>query len=191
MKYATFSPHDSLQHAYSSKAEYPYLAGYDGVGVVDEIGEGVEEFDKGDFVAVFPVPGNRNLSAKSNVSDHQAKAINTSIWSISKHLQAYSDDGSIKGFRGVGTWSQLAVFPSTHLLKLDHEPTISDAGLGSVLATGLLGPSKIFNVEEGSNVAVFGSNSLGLTLARSLKTKKPGSIVVVGAKEDQDLFESN
>lgn len=35
MKYATFSKHDSLQHAYDKDAEYPYLAGYDGVGTIE------------------------------------------------------------------------------------------------------------------------------------------------------------
>lgn len=190
MKYATFSVHDSLQHAYSSHAEYPYLAGYDGVGTVEEVGEEVEELEKGDHVAIFSVPGNCTLSGKTNVCDEHAKIISKGkLWSISPHLNAYSDDKSISGFRGLGTWSQYAVFPVSNLIKLDHEPTVADSGLGSVLSTGLLGPSKIVNVEEGDNVVVFGSNSLGLTLLTSLKAKTSGTIVVVGAQEDKELFE--
>jgi len=190
MKYATFSVHDNLHNGYDKNAEYPHLAGYDGVGTVEEVGEGVEEFDKGDHVAVFMVPGNRNLSDKTNISDEHAKVLNKGgFWKLSSHLEAYSEDKSIGGFRGVGTWSQLAVFPLGHLMKLDHEPEIADAGLGSFLATGLLSPDKVLQVDEGANIAVFGSNSVALTLVSSLKSKKPESIVVIGAKEDQELFE--
>lgn len=190
MKYATFSKHDTIHHAASKDAQYPFLAGYDGVGTIDEVGEGVEEFNKGDHVAVFMVPGNRTLGERTNLDDNLAKAINSGkLWSASPHLQAYSDDNSIKGFKGLGTWSQLAVFPASHLVKLEHEPQVADAGLGSVFATGLLGPSKIVDVEEGTNVAVFGSNSLALTLVTSLKYKKPESIVVIGASEDQEFFD--
>lgn len=190
MAYATFSLHDTLQHGYSSHAEYPYLAGYDGVGTVEEVGEGVEEFDKGDHVAVFMVPGNRALSDRTNLSDDYIKILNSGkYWNASKHLEAYSDDKSISGFRGLGTWSQQAVFPANHLTKLDHEPQVSDAGLGSVLAIGLLGPSRILQIEEGAAIAIFGSNSLALTLLASVKTKKPELVVVVGAKDDQELFE--
>lgn len=74
-------------------------------------------------------------------------------------------------------------------MKLDHEPEVADAALGSVLATGLLGPSKVLKIDEGATVAIFGSNSLGLTLLASVKTKNPELVVVVGAKEDQELFE--
>ena len=66
MKYASYSVHDMIQNSYAKHAEYPYLAGYDGVGIVDEVGEGVEEVDKGDYVAIFMVPGNYALQ-KSNV----------------------------------------------------------------------------------------------------------------------------
>jgi S-(hydroxymethyl)glutathione dehydrogenase/alcohol dehydrogenase len=190
MKYATFSVHDSLQHAYSKHSEYPYLAGYDGVGVVDEVGEGVEEFEKGDTVAVFTVPGNHTIKDKSNVSDLHAKFLNKDgLWKASKHLQSYAGVEGMAGFNGLGTWSQLAIFPAAHLTKLDHEPQVSDAGLGSVFATGLISPQALFGVEEGSTVAVFGSNSLGLTLVHGLKDRKASKIVVVGAADDQELFE--
>lgn len=130
------------------------------------------------------------MTGKTNIGDFQAKVLaEGKYWKMSPHLDAYTDDKSLAGFMGLGTWSQLAVFHSSLLLKLDHEPTTHDAALGSVLATGLLGPSKIVNVDEGSNVAIFGSNSLGLTLLASIRKHKPGMIVVVGAKNDQELFE--
>jgi Zn-dependent alcohol dehydrogenase len=191
MKYATFSVHDKLQHGFDPSAEYPYLAGYDGVGTVEEVGEGVEEFEKGDHVAVFIVPGNRVISDKTNVNNEQVKVLNSGkFWSYSPHLKAYSEEKEIKGFKGVGTWSQLAVFYAGNLMKLDHEPEVNDAGLGSVLAVGLMSPDKVVNIdEEGANIAVFGSNSVALTLVSGLKRKNPASIVVVGHKDDQEVFE--
>lgn len=189
MKYATFSPHDSHQHAYDSSAEYPYLAGYDGVGTVESVGEGVENVQVGDHVAVFMVPGTP-LEGKTNIPDHFAKIMNQrNFWKLPSHIDCYSDDKSIAGFLGVGTWSQLAVFHHAHLLKLDHEPTVQDAALGSCLATGLLGPSKILNVDEGANIAIFGSNSYALSLVAGLKAHNPETVVVVGHKDDQELFE--
>lgn len=191
MKYATFSRHDLMQHAHCSHAQYPYLAGYDGVGTVEEIGAGVEEFEVGDHVAVFTVPGNYALSCKTNISDPHAQVLSSGkYWNASQHLAAYSDDNSIAGFRGLGTWSQKAVFPVANLTKINHEPEVHDAALGSVLATGLLGPSKVLKIEEGSAVAIFGSNSLALTLLAGVNRHKPSKVVVVGHKDDQELFES-
>ena len=179
-----------MQHAHDSNAEYPYIGGYDGVGIVDEVGEGVEEFEKGDYVAIFLVPGNPSLTGKSNLSDHAVKILGKGkFWKLPAHLEAYSDDKSIAGFQGVGTWSQYAVYHAGHLLKLDGEPNIKDAALGSVVGTGLLGPSKILHVDEDATIAIFGSNSLALTLVASLKNSAPKLIAVVGAKEDQTLFE--
>lgn len=185
-----FSKHDTLHHSYDKNAEYPFLAGYDGVGEVEEVGEGVEELEKGDFVAVFLVPGNPSLTGKSNLADHAVKILGMGkFWKLPSHLDAYSDDKSLAGFQGVGTWSQYAVFHHAHLTKLDSEPTINDSALGSVLATGLLAPSKVLKVDEEATIAIFGSNSLGLILVSSLKKKNPKLLVVVGAKEDQELFE--
>eukprot|EP00343_Euplotes_focardii_P008378 CAMPEP_0205822852 /NCGR_PEP_ID=MMETSP0206-20130828/14300_1 /ASSEMBLY_ACC=CAM_ASM_000279 /TAXON_ID=36767 /ORGANISM="Euplotes focardii, Strain TN1" /LENGTH=373 /DNA_ID=CAMNT_0053119477 /DNA_START=1 /DNA_END=1125 /DNA_ORIENTATION=+ len=190
MKYATFSKHDGMQHAHDSNAEYPYLAGYDGVGIVEQVGEGIEEFEIGDYVSIFLVPGNPSLTGKSNLSDHAIKILGKGkFWRLPAHLEAYDDDKNLAGFQGVGTWSQYAVFHAGHLLKLDGEPSLKDACLGSALGTGLLGPSKILNIDEEGSVAIFGSNSLGLTLVSSVKKTNPKLIVVVGAKEDQELFE--
>lgn len=190
MKYATFSKHDKIHHSYDSNAEYPFLAGYDGVGIVDEVGEGVEEYKKGDSVAIFYVPGNPTLKGKSNIADHAVKILGKGkFWKLPAHLEAYSDDKSIAGFQGVGTWSQYACFHAAHLTKLEKEPTIKDAGLGSVLATGLLAPSKVLKVDEEGTIAIFGSNSLALTLLAGLKKTNPKKVVVVGNKADQELFE--
>lgn len=190
MKYASFSKHDTLHHSYDSNAQYPFLAGYDGVGVVDEVGDGVEEYKKGDPVAIFFVPGNPTLKGKSNLADFAVKILSKGkFWKLPAHLEAYTDDKSLAGFQGVGTWSQYAVFHAAHLTKLESEPTIKDAGLGSVLATGLLAPSKVLQVDEEGTIAIFGSNSLALTLVQSLNKSSPKKIVVVGNSGDQELFE--
>lgn len=124
-------------------------------------------------------------------SDYQAKYINTGkFWGLGEHLKAYTGIEDLKGFNGIGTWSQYIIVPIANVLKIDNEPRVSDAGLGSVFWTGLLSPSILFEVEEGSIVAVFGSNSLGLTLVYSLKNKNVSKIVVVGYENDKELFES-
>jgi len=43
---------------------------------------------------------------------------------------------------GLGTWSELSVFPETHLVKLESEPDHIDSGIGSVLSTGMFITSK-------------------------------------------------
>ncbi|CAI2373591.1 unnamed protein product [Moneuplotes crassus] len=190
MKYASFSKHDGFHHSYDSNAEYPFLAGYDGVGIVDEVGEGVEEYKKGDSVAVFYVPGNPTLKGKTNLPDHAVKILGKGkFWKLPAHLQAYSDDKSIAGFQGVGTWSQYACFHAAHLTKLDAEPTIKDAALGSALCTGYLAPSRVLKVDEDATIAIFGSNSVGLTLISGLKKYNPKKVVVVGNVDDQEVFE--
>ena len=92
---------------------------------------------------------------------------------------------------GLGTWSQHCVFPETHLVKLDSEPTHIESGIGSVLCSGMFVTQKAVQVEEGSNCVVFGSNSLALIIAYGLKkADKCNIVVLVGAPHLKDFVES-
>lgn len=63
--------------------------------------------------------------------------------------------------------------------------------MGSVLSTGMFVTQKAVQVEENSNCAVFGSNSLALIVAYGLKkADKCNIVVVVGAAHLQDFVES-
>ena len=56
MTYASYSPYDTIHESKINGVTYPFLCGYDGVGVVESTGEDVTDLTVGDFVAVFLVP---------------------------------------------------------------------------------------------------------------------------------------
>jgi len=56
MLYASYSPADTLQESKTNGVKYPFVCGYDGVGVVESTGEDVTDLTEGDYVAVFLVP---------------------------------------------------------------------------------------------------------------------------------------
>jgi threonine dehydrogenase-like Zn-dependent dehydrogenase len=80
---------------------------------------------------------------------------------------------------GLGTWAEHVVVPETHLVKLETEPDHIDAGIGSVLATGMFVASKGTEIEEGANCCVFGNNSVAVIVAYALKKAHKAEKVVV------------
>jgi len=56
MLYASFSPYDTLHESKVNGVSYPFICGYDGVGIIESIGEDVTDLTVGDAVAVFLVP---------------------------------------------------------------------------------------------------------------------------------------
>lgn len=76
MLYASYSPFDTLHESQINGVKYPFLCGYDGVGVVESTGEDVTDLTVGDFVAVFMVPqrdATETLTEKSNIGNDFSK----------------------------------------------------------------------------------------------------------------------
>ena len=196
MIYASFSPNDSLHESKLNGVQYPFISGYDGVGKIESVGEGVTDFTEGDHVALFLVPQRfkEHNYEKTNVGDDFAKKWRDgTLWSSGKHLEAYKgEDGSkLNGFMGLGTWSEYVNVPETHLVKLPGQPDHADSAIGSVLATGMLTATKAVSVEEGSNCAVFGSNTVAVITAYALKKGHScDKVIVVGDSSIKDLIES-
>ena len=190
MHYATFTVEDTLYQSKAYKPAYPFLGGYDGSGKVVKVGAGVDAFKEGDSVSVFLLPA-RSGSKKSNIPDGIARKMRAgTLWRDQQHLKAYTGEKELAGFMGLGTWSQYAVFPEGHLLKINEEPSPMNAGLGSLVGPALAATRQFFQVEEGSTCAVFGSSVLSVLIVLGLRRLKCNIVVVSeGVPSIEALFD--
>lgn len=138
----------------------------------------------GDSVAVFAVPEPEKCGRKSNFGGKfKNNLVKGKLYTKGDTFNAYKMGEKTLGVaHSCGTWSKYAVIDAAACVKLDSvEPWM--ASYGYALASGLMCPEKLFQVEIGSTCAVFGTSSVGLLTAMAL-IKKKCKVAFVGVDEE-------
>ena len=136
----------------------PHLLGHEGVGFVENIGEGVAKVAPGDKVVLGWIKG-QGANAPGALYTHQDKIINSG---------------------GVTTFSEFTVVSENRLVKLP--PGMPDklaVLLGCALPTGM---GLVFNeakLEQGKRVAVFGLGGIGLSALVAAHSTQPEMLIAI------------
>ncbi len=167
----------------------PLLLGHEAAGVVEEVGEGVDEFVVGDHVCVVWIPmcGKCRycMSGRPALCDQAAKATTTLPDGTSRIRD--KDGNTINHFAGVGVMSQYATVHRDNLLKIDPEIPLDKAALvGCAVMTGVGAALNTAKVEAGSTVAVFGAGGIGLNVIQGAALAGAEKIIAVDL-EDKKL----
>jgi S-(hydroxymethyl)glutathione dehydrogenase/alcohol dehydrogenase len=140
----------------------PHLLGHEGVGVVQQIGEGVTKVQQGDIVVIGWIKG-EGLDAPGGKYPHQDYLINS---------------GSAT------TLSEQTIVAENRLVKLPEGfPLKFGVLLGCALPTGL---GLVFNElkpEQGKTIAVFGLGGIGLSALIAAKLSKPKQLIAIDVAE--------
>ncbi|PHT50724.1 Alcohol dehydrogenase-like 7 [Capsicum baccatum] len=152
---------------------FPRILGHEAAGVVESVGENVEEVKEGDIV--IPV-FKRNCGECKDCKCQKGNA-------CSKFLVEYPcgmpRDGSsrFKGKNGetlhhtlrVSSFSEYTVVDVTHIVKMSPNFPIDKASLLSCgVSTGLGAAWKVAEIEGGSTVAIFGLGAVGLAVIKEM-----------------------
>ncbi|KAL0392367.1 UNVERIFIED_CONTAM: Alcohol dehydrogenase-like 2 [Sesamum radiatum] len=145
-------------------AYFPRIFGHEAVGIVESVGEWVEEVNAG--VPVFQ----RNcgeckdcLSPKGNACSKFPLDFPGGMPRDGTTRFLDVNGTPIHHFFFVSSFSQYTVVDITHVVKIHRDFPIDKACLlGCGVTTGVGAVSKIAEVEEGSTVAIFGLGSVGL-----------------------------
>ena len=160
----------------------PLVLGHEGAGVVEEVGEGVSDFAKGDHVVFsfiymcgkcrFCVAGRPVLCLE------QGKALTTPL---AGKPRVHDAAGKALGiFSGCGSMAEYATVSAENLIKVDAKIPLEVAALvGCGVTTGVGAVFNTAKVVPGSSVAVFGCGGVGLSVIQGARIAGAGRIVAI------------
>lgn len=163
---------------------FPKIFGHEAVGVVESVGEYVEEVKKGDTVVPVFIPDCRECrdckSTRSNICSKfpDDPTQNTRRDGSSRFRDMNGE--TLQHFLFVSSFSEYTVVDVTHIVKISPEIPVDKACMLSCGAsTGIGAAWKVADVEEGSTVAIFGLGAVGLAVAEGARLRKASKIIGV------------
>jgi S-(hydroxymethyl)glutathione dehydrogenase/alcohol dehydrogenase len=167
----------------------PTVLGHEGAGVVERIGDGVQEVAPGDHVVTLFSPQCRECV---HCRDHRT---NLCLAIREQQNQGYLPDGTtrlsrdgepIRHFMGTSTFAEYTVMPEIALAKIDPEAPLDRACLFACgLSTGLGAAINTAKVAPGSTCVIFGVGMVGLGAVAGCRLEGAEQIVCVDLSDDR------
>ncbi|XP_030950873.1 alcohol dehydrogenase-like 7 [Quercus lobata] len=172
---------------------FPRILGHEAIGVVENVGEDVDEVSEGDTVIPTFMPDCGDCvdcrSKKSNLCSKLPFKV--SPWMPRHETSRFTD---LKGevlyhFLSVSSFSEYTVVDVAHVTKIDPSIAPNRACLLSCgVSTGVDAAWRTANVEKGSTVVIFGLGSIGLAVAEGARFC--GATKIIGVDLNPDKFEN-
>ncbi|KAJ4728396.1 alcohol dehydrogenase [Melia azedarach] len=188
----SFNPGFSFLVFRASQPLFPRIFGHEAAGIVESVGEGVEDLDVGDHV--LPVftgecgDCRHCKSATSNMCD--LLRINpTRGVMLADGKSRFSINGEpINHFLGTSTFSEYTVVHSGCVVKINPlAPLDKVCILSCGISTGLGAALNVAKPEKGASVAVFGLGAVGLAAAEGARIA--GASRIIGVDRKPERFE--
>jgi len=166
-----------------SVCRLPMVAGHEGAGIVDAVGEGVTRVRIGDHVvcSFIPVCGTCRYCAtgRQNLCDQGAQ-MQTGLLPAGG-FRFHDDAGAdLGGFCMLGTFSQHAVVSQWSCVPIDKDIPFDVAALvGCGVPTGWGASVNVAGVRAGDTVVIFGAGGVGMNAVQGARHAGARHIVVV------------
>ena len=171
----------------------PLVLGHEAAGVIEELGEGVDDVAVGDHVVIVWIPmcGRCRFCVEGRpaLCDMSAKAAFTMPDGTSRLKDR--EGNPLNHFAGVSVMAEYATVHRDNVVKIDPEIPLDKAALvGCAVMTGVGAALNTAKVEAGSSVAVFGAGGIGLNVIQGAALCGAGRIIGVDLQEDKLEFAS-
>ncbi|KAJ4702225.1 putative Alcohol dehydrogenase [Melia azedarach] len=174
-------------------AVFPRILGHEAIGIVESVGEDVNEVAEGDTVIPYFLPDCAECadcrSKKSNLCSKFPFKV--SPWMPRYETSRFTDlnGKTLYHFLSVSSFSQYTVVDIANVVKVDPAIPPNKACLLSCgVSTGVGAAWKTANVEAGSTVAIFGLGSIGLAVAEGARLC--GATRIIGVDVNPGKFET-
>ena len=165
----------------------PAVLGHEGCGIVEKVGEGVTEFQKGDHVVFsFGYCGHcKNCLAGRPYACENFNAINFG-GVMSDGTKRLSKDGrEISSFFGQSSFATYSVVHKNSIIKVDEDLELDILGpLGCGIQTGAGAVLNRLKPTAGSSLVVFGCGTVGMSAIMAAHLCPCKNIIAVGGNEE-------
>jgi len=145
----------------------PMALGHEASGIVEQVGEGVDDLEVGDHIVCVFVPSCGHClpcqEGRPALCEEGAKS-NTAGTLINGDIRLHNEEGKINHHLGVSAFSNYAVVSRNSLIKVDKDIPFEKVALfGCAVITGVGAVINTANIKLGSTVAVVGLGGVGLS----------------------------
>ncbi|KAL2503917.1 Alcohol dehydrogenase-like 7 [Abeliophyllum distichum] len=171
---------------------FPRIFGHEAIGMVESVGDSVDEVTEGDIVIPQFLAQCRECAVcTSNKSNLCAKfPFEMSLWMHRDRTSRFTDlkGQTLHHFLFISAFSEYTVVDITHITKLDAEIPPNRACLLSCgVSTGVGAAWRAANVDEDSTVAIFGLGVIGLAVAEGARLR--GAKQIIGVDTNTEKYE--
>jgi S-(hydroxymethyl)glutathione dehydrogenase/alcohol dehydrogenase len=169
-------------------ADLPFILGHEGAGVVDEIGEGVQNVNPGDHVVLSFVPHCRECFFCMRGQGFLCEKAATLFMGLQLDgtSRVHSNGTDFGVMNGLGCMAPYAVVPSISVVPIDPSISLQAAALvGCAVTTGVGAALNTARVEPGSSVAVLGCGGVGLSVIQGARISGAERIVAIDLSSDK------
>jgi S-(hydroxymethyl)glutathione dehydrogenase/alcohol dehydrogenase len=167
----------------------PTVLGHEGAGVVERVGEDVNDVEPGDHVVTLFSPQCRECE---HCHDHRT---NLCLAIREQQNKGYLPDGTtrlsrdgepVRHFMGTSTFAEYTVMPEIALAKIDSDAPLDRACLFACgLSTGLGAAINTAKVAPGTTCVVFGAGMVGLGAVIGCRLQGAERIICVDLSEER------
>ena len=167
----------------------PMVLGHEGSGVIEELGEGVDDYEIGDHVVFIFVPScGKCISCKEGKPAlcDPGLAANGAGTLLSGEKKISLNGDLINHQVGVSCFAEYTVVSSKSLVKVDKSLPLDEAALfGCAVITGAGAVFNTANIKVGSTVAVVGLGGTGLAALMGAKAAGASKIIGIDLLQDK------
>jgi alcohol dehydrogenase len=165
------------------------LLGHEASGVVEELGPGVDDLQKGDHVVMVFVPscGHCLPCSEGRPALCEPGAVaNTAGTLLSGARRLHRDGGDIHHHLGVSAFAEYATVSRRSLVKIDRELPLDEAALfGCAVLTGVGAVVNTAKIPAGAMAAVIGLGGVGLSSLLGAVAAGARRVVAVDLSDDK------
>lgn len=168
----------------------PMALGHEAAGIVESVGEGVDDLRRGDHVVLVFVPscGHCNPCAEGRPAlCEPGAASNTAGTLLAGTRRIFRGDGSpVNHHMGCSAFAEAAVVSRRSVVKIDPELPLEEAALfGCAVLTGVGAVVNTGQVRAGASVAVVGLGGVGLASVLGAVASGARATVAIDLSDDK------
>ena len=164
----------------------PTLVGHEGAGIVEEVGEGVVDFQPGDHVVLSFIPVCGTCNECRNQRYVYCGAGEPHGLMIDRTARVHRKGTDLNVMQFLGCMAEYAVVPAISAIKIDQAIPLDRAALvGCGVMTGVGAVINAAKVPSGSSVVVFGCGGVGLSIIQGARLVAANPIIAVDIADNK------
>jgi NDMA-dependent alcohol dehydrogenase len=175
-----------------TKHPMPVVAGHEGAGIVEAVGEGVDQLAVGDHVILNWAPACGECFYCQHDQTNLCDTYTAPIWAgtmLDGTSRLHRGDQSVYSYCGLAAFASHTVVLHQSCVKIPRTvPFESAALIGCAVATGVGAAMFTAKVKSGESVAVIGCGGVGLNVIQGARLCGAGTIIAIDTSTEKADF---